>query len=124
MPESQNFTAVVEIEREPGGDVSAPLIAAAYRASRSRCVLLVLHAVSRHEVDRILDAEVTSNALDVAGVRYADIDDDIVMSAVQHVSLIFARSRSFRAKLEQLGVVYRDLGDAERALPRIALQTA
>jgi hypothetical protein len=115
------FAAVLEIGREANGTIQSQRIAQAYRASRSASVMLVLNRVSRSEVDDVLDKVVSSYRLDIPGVLYVDLDDDAtVLSVASRAPMIFASSDEFCAKLDSLGIRYRDPAEIEHALPSLA----
>jgi hypothetical protein len=111
---TSRFFAVVEVVRQPDGDVQGDVIAAAYRASAAVPVLLVLDRVSRAEADKVLDHVVTRSQLNRPGVRYAEADDEVtVLEAAKNARRIFASSDRFRAKLDARRLPYQDLTELD-----------
>lgn len=97
---------VVEITRDAAGRLPVPLVLAAYRASRAGVVALALNAVSRREVDHLLDAVVHgASGGAVHGVVYMDgIDSEGTLSASHGASVVLAASDAFRLQLAARGI--------------------
>ena len=105
--------ALLEIGRETDGSLPGQLITAAYRASRSQPVMLVLDEVTPREVDAVLDSMVASTYRDHRGVIYARSgDDQEVLAVAASASRVFARSAQLRAKLSSWGIPYEDTSRA------------
>lgn len=66
---------LVELSDDLDPELRDRLIWLAYRASRSREVVLVLSGVTRETVNRTLDPIVASEGIAVAGVRYLDPEE-------------------------------------------------
>lgn len=112
---AQRARALVEIGRDSDGRIPASLISAAYTASRTAPVILVLDSVLAAEVDAVLDPVVASSFRDYHGVIYADIRDADTLR-VPPDARVFARSAALRSRLESLGIQCQDLAGAEPAL--------
>ena len=113
-PASRQVAALLEIGRKADGEIPGSLISAAYRASRSRPVMLVLHSVSPREVDQLLDPVVAGAGRDHRGVVYANLSDDaVVLDTAASADKVFASSQAFRAKLASRGIAFRDVAEAE-----------
>lgn len=97
---------VVEITRDAAGRLPVPLVLAAYRASRAGVVALALNAVSRREVDQVLDAVVHGAASGaVHGVVYMDgIGSEGTLSASRSAAVVLAASDAFRLQLDARGI--------------------
>lgn len=70
-----HYDLLVEISDEMDSDLLDRLLAAAYRASRSRKVGLILRDTTREAVDRRLDPIVEAEGTSVNGVRYLGADE-------------------------------------------------
>lgn len=115
---AERFGTVLEIRRQDDGSVPAALIAAAFRASQTAAVMLVLESVSPGEVDRVLDTVVSGSDLAVPGVRYADVRDDaVVLPVAAQAGRIFAGSAGFRRNLDAHGIAHLDVTEFPRARP-------
>src|SRR5688572_9229520 len=112
---SLQVTTLLEIGRRANGEMPASLISAAYRASRSTPVMLVLDSVSPGEVDRVLDPVVARTGRQHRGVIYASSEDTTVLNVAAAASRVFAASESFRAKLTSRGISFLDVSEAEPA---------
>lgn len=71
----KSVRVVVELSANLPRPVAHRLVRAAYRASRSGPVALVLRGVDPAAVDAMLDAEVVETGVDVPGVVYLTEDD-------------------------------------------------
>lgn len=69
--------AVIEITAGPSGELPADLLIAAYRASQWDRIALVLDGVLPEEVDCILDPIVRTLPLDIPGLTYIDVAQDL-----------------------------------------------
>ena len=116
-PVSAPVAALLEIGRDSNGNIPQALISAAYWASRSRPVMLVLAQVSPREVDAVLDPIVTRSYRDHRGVIYADAADErTVLAGAAAASQVFAASSDFMAKLMLWGIPFEDVSRAEPLL--------
>jgi hypothetical protein len=114
---SLQVATLLEIRRKANGDMPASLISAAYRASRSTPVMLVLDSVSPRDVDRVLDPIVARVGYDHRGVIYASMrDESTVLSMAESAGAVYAASEGFRSKLEARGIGFKDVADAESSL--------
>ena len=97
---------VVEVTRDAAGRLPVPLMLAAWRASRAGVVALALNAVSRREVDLVLDAVVRgASSGAVHGVAYMDgIASEGTLAASRDASVVLAASEAFRLQLEARGI--------------------
>jgi len=112
-----SFASILEISRQADGSIPTDLVSAAYLASRTRPVGLILSAVSPTEIDRVLDPIVATAGKDLRGVVYVDGSDDAaVLEAAVSASRIFAGTAELRAKLTSRGIRYGDVCDAEKEL--------
>jgi hypothetical protein len=116
MRQTAEVAAILEIQRKSNGEIPTALISAAYRASRSRPVMLVLDAVSPGEVDKVLDPVVARNGHHHRGVVYASTNDATVLNAAAGASRVFAASDAFRSKLASRGIAFQDVSEAEPQL--------
>jgi hypothetical protein len=108
---------LLEIGRKPSGEIPASLIRAAYRASHSRPVMLVLDSVSPREVDLLLDPVVARSGRNHRGVMYASLrNEGEVLNVAAAASRVFAASQTFRAKLASRGIKFSDVSEAEPVL--------
>lgn len=112
---AQRARALVEIGRDADGRIPASLISAAYNASRTAPVILVLDSVSAAEVDAVLDPVVAGSFRDHHGVIYADIRDADTLQ-VPRDARVFAGSEALRRRLASLGLHCQDIAGAEPAL--------
>lgn len=97
--------AVVEVMRDAGGRLPVPLVLAAYRASRAGLVALALNAVTRREIDLVLDAVVLgSPAGGLHGVVYIDVANDETLAAARGAAVVIAASDTFRLQLDARGI--------------------
>lgn len=71
------YDLLVEITPDQTSDLQARLLAAAYRASGSREVAVVLRGVARDAADRLLDPVVRKVGTGVAGVRYLEPEEAV-----------------------------------------------
>jgi hypothetical protein len=115
---AHKVSALLEIRREPDGQIPASLISAAYRASRSSSIMLALDSITPKEIDRVLDPVVETNGYHVRGVVYVDARDEAAIVVAAAASRVFASSQSFRARLRARGVSYQDVSRAESVLSR------
>ena len=116
-PIAPPVAALLEIGRDPSGNIPQALISAAYKASRTRPVMLVLDEVSPREVDAVLDPFVTSTYRDHRGVIYASAADErAVLAGATAASHVFAASTGFMAKLMSWGIPFEDVSRAEPLL--------
>jgi hypothetical protein len=116
-PVASPVAALLEIGRDPNGNLPQTLISAAYRASRSKPVMLVLDSVSPREIDEVLDPIVTRSYRDHRGVIYARVDDErAVLAGATAASRVFAASPDFMAKLLEWGIPFEDVSRAEPLL--------
>jgi hypothetical protein len=113
-----HVATLLEIGRKANGEIPESLISAAYRASRSRPVMLVLDAVTPWEVDELLDPVVARSGRNHRGVVYANLRDDngLVLNSAAAAGRVFAASDVFRAKLASRGIAFKDVAEAEQAL--------
>jgi hypothetical protein len=96
---------IVEIEPNGAGALPARLISAAYQASCTAPVTLVLRGTSPSAVDRVLDPIVVSGRRDVCGVRYVSASDTAaVRVACETAHLGIARTPELRTLLAEAGV--------------------
>jgi hypothetical protein len=97
---------IVEISSESTEEVRNELIQAAYHLSRGGLVALALRGVSRQCVDRALDPVVNVREDPRHAVVYltADDQDEDLMVAALHASLVIACSEAFRSELIRCGV--------------------
>lgn len=108
---------IVEIEPNASGGLPSRLITAAYHASCTGPVTLVLRNASSAAVDRVLDPVVVHGRRDVSGVRYVNASDRAgVLAAAQTAQLAVGRTAEFRAIVETLGVQCFPPEDAETVL--------
>ena len=113
-------TAVVEITRDASGRLPVPLVLAAWRASRAGLVALALNAVSRREIDGILDPVVRGVAGGaVHGVIYMDGADD-TLAAARSAAVVIAASEGFRLQLEARGIAAAPAAAGSAILESIA----
>ena len=109
--------ALLEIGRDARGNIPQSLISAAYKASRSKPVMLVLDSVSPREIDAVLDPLVLGTHREHRGVIYAQATDErAVLAGATAASRVFASSADFMAKLLTWGIPFQDLEAAEAAL--------
>jgi hypothetical protein len=104
--------AVVEIA--PGNDGTLPigLISAAYRASSSIPILLLLRALTPQTIDRVLDPVVASAGIASRGVRYviagdADVGSE-TLRVIEDADLVVATTDRFRETLAARGITFVD----------------
>jgi Tfp pilus assembly protein FimT len=118
MSQAFHVATLLEIGRKANGEIPESLISAAYRASRSRPVMLVLDAVTPREVDELLDPVVARSGRNHRGVVYASLRDDngVVLNSAAAAGRVFAASDVFRAKLASRGIAFNDVAEAEQAL--------
>ena len=116
MPQaSARLAALLEIGRRPNGEIPVSLISAAYRASRSTAIMLVLDSISPAEIDHVLDPVVAQSGHDLSGVLYVSKHDDAaVLRGAEGASSVFASSDELCAKLLGRGIAFRDVSEAER----------
>jgi hypothetical protein len=108
---------IVEVEPNSAGGLPSRLITAAYHASCTGPVTLVLRGASSAAVDRVLDPVVVHGRRDVSGVRYVNAADRAeVMVAAQSAQIAVGRTSEFRALVEGLGVPCFAPEDAESVL--------
>jgi hypothetical protein len=69
------YDLFVEISDTLDAGLQERLLAAAYRASRTRRVGLVLRGLSREQIDRRLDPIVEREGTGFRGVRYLEVED-------------------------------------------------
>lgn len=111
---SVQVATLLEIGRKADGEIPGSLISAAYRASRSSRVMLVLHSVSPKEVDQLLDPVVARAGREHRGVVYASLSDEsAVLDTAASADRVFASSQAFRAKLTSRGIAFKDVAEAE-----------
>jgi len=110
--------ALLEIGRDQNGNIPGDLISAAYRASRSKPVMLVLDRITPREVDAVLDPMVSTSYREHRGaVLYAKAgDDSVVHAGATAATRVFAATATFRAKLKSWGIAYEDVSRAEPVL--------
>ena len=109
--------ALLEIGRDPNGNIPQSLISAAYKASRTRPVMLVLDAVTPKEIDAVLDPIVTGTYREHRGVIYAQANDEpAVLAGATAAMRVFAASPDFMAKLMAWGIPFEDVSAAEPSL--------
>ena len=120
-PVEAPVAALLEIGRDRNGNIPRALISAAYRASRTKPVMLVLDAVSPKEIDAVLDPIVTGTYREHRGVIYAQATDDrAVLAAASAASEVFAPSPGFIAKLRSWGIPFEDVSAAEPLLGEVS----
>src|SRR5688500_4686018 len=89
-PVAAPVAALLEIGRDPTGNLPSSLISAAYRASRQKPVMLVLDEITPREIDAVLDPIVTGSHRDHRGVIYASVADDrAVLAGATAASRVF-----------------------------------
>lgn len=94
---------VLEVSPLASGEPPAELLVAAYRASVTGPVALVLTDTDAATVDPCLDEEVARDRR-VYGVRYLTWSDrHLIASAVLHAPIVEGASAPFRALLQELG---------------------
>lgn len=112
---------IVEVEPNSAGGLPSRLITAAYHASCTGPVTLVLRGASSAAVDRVLDPVVVHGRRDVCGVRYVHASDRAeVIAAAQTAQIAVGRTSEFRALVEQLGVQCFPPEEAESVLAGLA----
>jgi hypothetical protein len=115
------ISTLLEIRRSAGGEIPEALISAAYLASASATVMLVLDSVSPSEVDAVLDPVVAGAGRYHRGVVYANARDDAaILNVAAAASRVFAASPAFRAKLASRGIAFEDVSRAESVLAKTA----
>ncbi|HYC49930.1 MAG TPA: hypothetical protein VEB19_02355 [Gemmatimonadaceae bacterium] len=112
---AQRACALVEIARDAHGRIPVSLIAAAYNASKSAPVILVLDSISAAEVDAILDPMVAGSFREYQGVIYVDAGEAEELP-VHPDAPIFAHSAALRNRLNARGISYQDIARAEPTL--------
>lgn len=108
---------LVEVEPNSAGGLPSRLITAAYHASCTGPVTLVLRGASSAAVDRVLDPVVVHGRRDVFGVRYVNAaDGNGVTAAARTAQIAVGRTAEFRALVDALGVPCYPPEDAESVL--------
>ena len=120
-PAAPPVAALLEIGRDESGNIPRALISAAYKASRTRPVMLVLDAVTPLEIDAVLDPIVTSTYRDHRGVIYASARDErAVLAGASAAVHVFAASAGFMAKLMSWGIPFEDVSRAGPVLADVS----
>jgi hypothetical protein len=116
---------IVEVEPNASGGLPSRLITAAYQASCTGPVTLVLRGASSAAVDRVLDPVVVHGRRDVCGVRYVHASDRAgVMAAAQTARIAVGRTSEFRTLVEDLGVPCFPPEEAESVLAALVPNAA
>ncbi len=107
---------IVEVEPDCAGVLPAPLITAAYHASSSGPVTLVLRGATSGAVDRVLDI-VVHGRRDVFGVRYVNASDRTgIIAAARTAQIAIGRSLEFRTLMAESGIECCSPDDSDRVL--------
>ena len=113
------FVAILEIEAPSSKEIDSDLLRAAYTASRSGPVALLLQPGGDRVVDRELDSIVAANPR-LHGVRYGRVSDASVWAAVSPATVVVASSPDAQRQAAKIGVGCLDPSAGLEALARLS----
>lgn len=97
--------AIIELTHLSDGELPIELLEAAYRASETTGVVLVLPASMIRLVDKLLDPVVQTVGPTSSGIRYLDPSDEPAVRAVlASATCVVAVTAPFRMRCQALGV--------------------
>lgn len=111
--------SAIEVDGSLDERVREELLIAAYRASIDEPSVVLMRNVAVAEADRILDAVVSDNGLEVAGLMYlSDGDEDALLEAARRARVVVATTERLRRRLTSAGLTVSTPGEGVRALGR------